>query len=94
MKAETRDWIAVECISFPRRRIPLIQAAHDFDGNDDQETGEYVKAWDVYLLFAPGIEWKDHPPPPSFWMHQLYSVDPKNAFDSKKLANETQRLLK
>jgi hypothetical protein len=27
-------------------------------------------------------------------MHQLYAVDPKNAFDSKKLANETQRLLK
>lgn len=35
------------------------------------------------LLFAPGIEWKDQPPTPSFWMHQLYSVDPKNAFDSK-----------
>lgn len=57
-------------------------------------TGEYVKAWDVYLLFAPGIEWKDQPPAPSFWMHQLYAVGPKNAFDSKALATEVQRLFK
>ena len=26
------------------------------------ETGEYIKAWDVYLVFAPGIEWNDQPP--------------------------------
>lgn len=45
-------------------------------------------------VFAPGVEWKDQPPAPSFWMHQLYSVDPKNAFDSKALATEAQRLLK
>ena len=56
------------------------------------ETGEYIKAF--YLVFAPGIEWKDQPPAPSFWMHQLYSVDPKNAFDSKALATEVQSLIK
>lgn len=29
-------------------------------------------AWDVYLLYAPGVKWTgDAPPPPSFWMHQL-----------------------
>ena len=58
------------------------------------ETGEYIKAWDVYLVFAPGIEWKDQPPAPSSWMHQLYSADPKKAFDSKLLATEVQRLIK
>ncbi len=29
-------------------------------------------AWDIYLLYAPGIRWEeDEPPQPSFWMHQL-----------------------
>jgi hypothetical protein len=29
-------------------------------------------AWDVYMLYAPGIVWNAvDPPKPSFWMHQL-----------------------
>ncbi len=29
-------------------------------------------AWDVYMLYAPGIVWSGaEPPQPSFWMHQL-----------------------
>ena len=29
-------------------------------------------AWDVYLLYAPGIIWEgSEPPQPTFWMHQL-----------------------
>jgi copper chaperone CopZ len=29
-------------------------------------------AWDVYLLYAPGVKWTgDVPPQPTFWMHQL-----------------------
>ena len=29
-------------------------------------------AWDVYLVYAPGVEWTDPvPPPPTFFMHQL-----------------------
>ncbi len=29
-------------------------------------------AWDVYMLYAPGIVWSGSAPPtPSFWMHQL-----------------------
>lgn len=39
-------------------------------------TGDYLKAWDGYLLFPPEIEWKDKPPEPSYWMHQL-PRDPK-----------------
>jgi hypothetical protein len=31
-------------------------------------------AWDVYLLYAPGVRWSgDTPPQPTFWMHQLRS---------------------
>jgi hypothetical protein len=72
----------------------LVEAYKTILPTKNEETGEYIKAWDVYLLFAPGIEWKDQPPQPTFWMHQLYSVDPKNAFDSRALATEVQRLLK
>jgi hypothetical protein len=28
-------------------------------------------AWDIYLFYAPGSEWKDHPPEPAGWMHQI-----------------------
>lgn len=29
-------------------------------------------AWDVYLLYGPGVTWTgQRPPDPTFWMHQL-----------------------
>ncbi len=29
-------------------------------------------AWDVYFLYAPGVQWEgNEPPQPTFWMHQL-----------------------
>src|SRR5882724_677063 len=35
-------------------------------------------AWDVYLVYKPGIKWEGpQPPRPTFWMHQLKGVDPK-----------------
>ncbi len=35
-------------------------------------------AWDVYLIYKPGIKWEARQPPrPTFWMHQLEGVDPK-----------------
>jgi len=35
-------------------------------------------AWDVYLIYKPGIKWEaQQPPRPTFWMHQLQGVDPK-----------------
>ena len=52
--------------------------AHAWD--PERELGDlYAKtlklqgtAWDIYLLYAPGIRWEEHEPPqPSFWMHQL-----------------------
>jgi hypothetical protein len=40
------------------------------------KTGRYI-AWDVYLLYGPEANFKDDPPQPDFWMHQLGGV--KNA---------------
>ena len=28
-------------------------------------------AWDVYFVYAPGVEWRTQPPMPTEWMHQL-----------------------
>jgi hypothetical protein len=28
-------------------------------------------AWDIYLFYEPFTEWKEKPPKPQFWMHQL-----------------------
>lgn len=48
---------------------------------DGQEVGEAFQApiglkgepaWDVYLVYPPGTEWKgDKPPKPAYFMHQL-----------------------
>ena len=33
-------------------------------------------AWDVYLVYKPGVKWEGpRPPRPTFWMHQLEGVD-------------------
>jgi mercuric ion transport protein len=35
-------------------------------------------AWDVYLIYAPGIKWAGkQPPKPSYWMHQLQGQSEK-----------------
>ena len=28
-------------------------------------------AWDIYFFYQKGAEWKDNPPGPTEWMHQL-----------------------
>ena len=28
-------------------------------------------AWDIYLFYEPLTEWRDKPPEPKYWMHQL-----------------------
>ncbi len=40
----------------------LVEAYKTILPTKNAETGEYVKAWDVYLIFAPDVEWKDQPP--------------------------------
>jgi hypothetical protein len=45
-------------------------------------------AWDVYLLYAPGVKWTgDNPPAPTFWMHQLRA---ESGADQKACLNPTQ----
>lgn len=54
-------------------------------------------AWDVYLLYHPGVRWTDvNPPTPTFWMHQLPTeagVNPDLALNPGALAGELAKLL-
>lgn len=55
-------------------------------------------AWDVYLIYEPGIKWIDgNPPEPSFWMHQLgdyADANPDLHLSPAKLEEELKRRLK
>src|SRR5229473_6440039 len=53
-------------------------------------------AWDVYLVYEPGIKWDGiEPPRPTFWMHQLEGVDPNLLLctDPSRLSAEVAKLL-
>ena len=54
-------------------------------------------AWDVYLLYPPGAEWRgDAPPPPAFWMHQLtpdWGADQQLRLDPDTLSREVLKSL-
>ena len=59
--------------------VPDARVQHYWDSSDDLGN-RYgivlptpgVSAWDVYMLYRPGILWSGaQPPKPDFWMHQL-----------------------
>ncbi len=54
-------------------------------------------AWDVYMLYAPGVTWNsDVPPEPAFWMHQLPTktgTDGKLLLAPGRFAHEVMTLL-
>lgn len=61
-------------------RLDLAGIEHVWDGEKAlgdafaKTLGLRCSAWDVYMLYAPGITWEgDVPPEPTFWMHQLQS---------------------
>jgi hypothetical protein len=88
------------------KRMPDRRVSHHWDGQTElvevykpilptqqEKTGKYFKAWDVYLLFPFDAEWKDKPPAPSYWMHQL-PLDPGRRLNGDALAAEVRNLLK
>ena len=53
-------------------------------------------AWDVYLVYKPGIRWEgEQPPQPTFWMHQMNGADPKLLLcqNPTRLSTEVGKLL-
>ena len=78
--------------------LPDKRVVHYWD--KEKKLGEAYKsvleinrtAWDVYLLYPQDAEWKEKPPKPSFWMHQL-GIEQGQDLDGEKLAEEVKKLL-
>ena len=59
--------------------------------------GEGKIAWDMYLLFAPGVAWEDEPPLPLDWAHQLGDAawaDPARCHRGEDLIATLENLLR
>jgi hypothetical protein len=52
-----------------------------------------TRAWDTFLLFAPGTRWGEAPPPPDFYMHVNKPLPPERRLNGDKLAEEVRKLL-
>jgi hypothetical protein len=51
-------------------------------------------AWDVYLVYPPGVEWKGKTPPkPHYFMHQLQELPEERHLDPDILAMRVRRML-
>ena len=50
-------------------------------------------AWDVWMLFAPGVVWEgDLPPEPTWWEHQLGGLNPDLKLDPDRFARKAVEL--
>lgn len=80
------------------KKMPDERVKHYWDGKG--ELPEAFKrvlqinqtAWDVYLIYPRDAEWKDGPPVPAYWMHQL-NLDPERMLNGATLAAETRKQL-
>jgi hypothetical protein len=93
LQADDAEAARVAAEAFPRDRVE-----HAWD--PDRRAGELFArmlglrrvAWDVYLLYAPGITWEgEEPPEPTSWMHQLpaaVDADPMGLLNTAKLPEQ------
>jgi hypothetical protein len=84
------------------KRLPDERVSYFWNGPGDlaQTYARILKlpegqpAWDVYFAFNRGVEWKDEPPVPDYWMHQLHGQAAERFLNGEKFAEETNKLLK
>lgn len=74
----------------PKRQLGDAMGAamtlpHRPPADDDHANGV---AWDIYLLYPPGVTWEDTPPLPDHWQHQLTGLPADNALDGATLTRE------
>ena len=76
------------------------RATQYWDGNQDLGLtyGKIVElphnrelAWDIYMVYAAGVEWNDVPPMPDDWQHQLGRDE--RQLDGDKLRKSIESLL-
>jgi hypothetical protein len=49
-------------------------------------------AWDVYLLYDGNAEWKEAPPAPAAWLHQLVGENPDLELTEERLETALAKL--
>lgn len=76
------------------------RALHYWDGDRlvgrafQAHLGLPMPAWDVWLLFEPGIRWDgEQAPVPSWWEHQLRGMPSERRLDPDRFAAKAQELL-
>ncbi len=51
-------------------------------------------AWDVWLLFPPGLRWDgEKAPEPGWWEHQLRGMPPDRKLDPERFAAKAKELM-
>jgi hypothetical protein len=77
LPSDSREAAGAQAASFVDRRLVQQWDGERASGNLMAKTLALKgSAWDVYLLYAPGVKWTgEHPPAPTFWMHQLRAED-------------------
>ena len=50
-------------------------------------------AWDVYFVFDREAEWREEPPPPAFWQHQLSGAESSRRLNGSQLREKARELL-
>lgn len=82
------------------KRLPDERVSHFWDGNGELvksyarllQLGDAQPAWDVYFVYDRDAEWKDTPPVPTYWMHQL-ELTQGHPFNGDQLAVEINKLV-
>ena len=77
LPSDSKEAAGAQAASFVDPRVVQQWDADRASGNLMAKTLALKgSAWDVYLLYAPGVKWTgDEPPAPTFWMHQLRAED-------------------
>ncbi|HEV2616639.1 MAG TPA: hypothetical protein VGU63_08540 [Candidatus Acidoferrales bacterium] len=98
MRSDDSPWVATQ----QAEKVRDVRIWQGWNGNKNlgKLFGETLNlhdvAWDVYLLYKPGIKWEaEEPPAPTFWMHQLQGVNSKLLLcaDPTRLSAEVGKLL-
>ena len=73
LPSDSKESAGAQAASFVDGRLMQQWDGDRSSGNLLAKTlGLKGSAWDVYLLYAPGVKWTgEQPPAPTFWMHQL-----------------------
>lgn len=80
---------------FPDKRVTYFKDPTSLAGDLWKRVLEIQReiAWDVYMLYSGGAEWKTDPPKPDYWMHRLWGVTNGPMFQEATFAAKLKEML-